>query len=76
MKKNKAVSVFWWPAVIAAAIFVFAVAMVFSIGQSIWFDEGYSILLAKGSWSELFALTAVDAHPPFYYALLKIWVRR
>ncbi|MGH7218127.1 MAG: glycosyltransferase family 39 protein [Candidatus Microsaccharimonas sp.] len=73
MKKNRVVSVFWWPAVIAAAVFVFAAAMVFSIGQSIWFDEGYSILLAKNSWSELFALTAVDAHPPFYYALLKVW---
>lgn len=63
----------WWPIVILSGIAVFTVAMLFSIGQSIWFDEGYSILLAKSDWSQLFALTGVDAHPPLYYALLKIW---
>ncbi len=73
MKKLASVEKFWWPIVLSAAVVVFTLAMVFSIGQSIWFDEGYSILLAKSDWSELFALTAVDAHPPFYYVLLKIW---
>ncbi len=63
----------WWPIVLSSAVLVYIVAMVFSAQQSIWFDEGYSILLAKSSWPELFALTAIDAHPPFYYALLKIW---
>lgn len=62
-----------WPFVIGAAGVSFALAMVFSAGQSVWFDEGYSILLAKSNWHDLLALTAVDAHPPLYYALLKIW---
>lgn len=66
-------NVSWWLVIGAAAIFVFIVSMILSIGQSIWFDEGYSILLAKSSWSDLVALTAVDAHPPFYYLLLKAW---
>lgn len=63
----------WWPIVILSGIAVFIATMLFSMGQSIWFDEGYSILLAKSDWSQLFALTAVDAHPPLYYALLKVW---
>lgn len=59
--------------ILIAAVLLAGLIMVFSVGQSIWFDEGYSILLAQKSWPELFALTAVDAHPPFYYALLKVW---
>lgn len=47
--------------------------MLLSVGQSVWFDEGYSILLAREPVGELWALTAVDAHPPFYYLLLKAW---
>lgn len=63
----------WWPLVALAGIAVYVIAMLFARHQSIWFDEGYSILLAKSHWADLFALTAVDAHPPLYYALLKIW---
>ncbi|MDK2970302.1 MAG: hypothetical protein PWP23_57 [Candidatus Sumerlaeota bacterium] len=36
-------------------------------------DEGYSVMLATGTWTELFRQTAADTHPPFYYALLKVW---
>lgn len=73
MKKLPTLEKMWWPIVILSGLVVFTLTMLFSVGQSIWFDEGYSILLAKSDWSELFALTAVDAHPPFYYVLLKIW---
>ncbi len=73
MKIFETLEKMWWPIVVFSAIAVFTIAMLFSIGQSIWFDEGYSILLAKSDWSHLFALTAVDAHPPFYYVLLKLW---
>lgn len=64
---------YWWVGMLLVAAAVYTGAMLFSVGNSIWFDEGYSILLAKSSWHELFALTAVDAHPPLYYALLKAW---
>lgn len=73
MSSKVSLNALWWPLVFIAAIATYSTVMVLSIGQSIWFDEGYSILLAKSSWSDLFALTAVDAHPPFYYALLKVW---
>lgn len=42
--------------------------------QSLWFDEQYSLILASRPVSELIALTAVDAHPPLYYLLLKAWM--
>ncbi|MCH9276618.1 glycosyltransferase family 39 protein [Bifidobacterium amazonense] len=41
--------------------------------QSLWFDEQYSLMLASQPVPRLIALTAVDAHPPLYYLLLKAW---
>lgn len=64
---------YWWLMIVSAGTLIFSLTMILSYGQSIWFDEGYSILLAKKGFGELLALTAVDAHPPFYYSLLKIW---
>lgn len=64
----------YWPScLLLVGLVVFALIMILARGQSIWFDEGYSILLAKSKVSELISLTAVDAHPPFYYLLLKFW---
>lgn len=51
----------------------FSLALFLSIGWSVWFDEGYSIMLAQRPVHELINLTAVDAHPPFYYLFLKAW---
>lgn len=51
----------------------FSIAMFIGLKQSIWFDEGYSILLAKSSVSDLLHFTSVDAHPPLYYLILKGW---
>ncbi len=63
----------WHLVVIAAAVLAGGLSLWLSRGQSIWFDENYSILLARHSFHDLLALTAVDAHPPFYYVLLKLW---
>lgn len=54
-------------------IATYALCMVLAIGQSIWFDEGYSIMLARQPVEDILALTAVDAHPPLYYLVLKGW---
>ena len=40
----------------------------------IWYDEAYSILLARGSPGYIWATTARDVHPPLYYALLHYWM--
>lgn len=63
----------WWVIVIIAMLLTFALSLFMGLGQSIWFDEGYSIILAKHSVGDLFALTNVDAHPALYYLLLKAW---
>jgi len=41
--------------------------------QSVWFDEAYSIFLAKQTIGELLRLTSLDTHPPLYYLLLHVW---
>lgn len=64
---------YWWLVVLTSAILSYFIIMLLARGQSIWFDEGYSITLAKAPVRDLLALTAVDAHPPFYYLLLKSW---
>src|SRR3989338_2895946 len=56
-----------------AGLATFALAMSLSIGWSVWFDEGYSIMVAQRPVHELIGLTAVDAHPPLYYMYLKVW---
>lgn len=43
--------------------------------QSLWYDEGFSIALAKSSWAKAIAWTAQDVHPPLYYLLLHLWLR-
>lgn len=52
---------------------IFAFSLHIGLKQSVWFDEGYSITLAKRPISELLRLTSVDAHPPLYYLALKGW---
>lgn len=40
--------------------------------DNLWYDEAYSAALAALPWKRLIYITAVDAHSPFYYGLLKI----
>lgn len=64
---------YWIIFVVSAGFIAACLALSLSVGQSVWFDEGYSILIAQEPVGELLSLTAVDAHPPFYYLLLKLW---
>lgn len=64
---------YWLVIAIGAGIMAALSAVLLSLGVSVWFDEGYSILIAKEPISQLLAHTAVDAHPPLYYLLLKWW---
>lgn len=63
---------FTW-VVVAAALIFFAIGLTIGVHQSVWFDEAYSIMLAKMPTSKLLELTSIDTHPPFYYLLLKLW---
>lgn len=42
--------------------------------QSLWYDEGFSVYLARMSLGEIATRTAHDIHPPFYYYLLHFWI--
>ncbi|WP_081794905.1 glycosyltransferase family 39 protein [Pseudomonas sp. H1h] len=39
----------------------------------IWYDEAYSLLLARETPTRIWAMTALDVHPPLYYVLLHYW---
>lgn len=43
------------------------------MNQSLWFDEAYSIMVAKQSVGQAVHLASVDTHPPLYYVLLHFW---
>lgn len=57
--------------VVAGLIFI--VLCCLNLTQSIWFDESYSAYLVRGDFSDIWNLTALDVHPPFYYFCLKLW---
>ena len=64
----------WFVAVlIICGVFAASASLFIGLHQSVWFDEAYSILLAKHSVAEIIRLTGLDTHPPFYYLLLKGW---
>lgn len=58
---------------IIAALIAMTISLCIGLGQSVWFDEAYSVLIARQTPDQLLYLTSVDAHPPLYYLLLKMW---
>jgi mannosyltransferase len=44
-------------------------------GQSLWYDEGFSVYLARMDPAEITARTAADIQPPLYYYLLHGWIQ-
>lgn len=68
----------WWEryflVILAGAALLFMViCLTIGLHQSVWFDEAYSIMIAKQPAGQLVHLTSLDTHPPFYYLLLKGW---
>src|SRR5262245_39549027 len=41
--------------------------------RAIWWDEGFSVFLARLPLVEMMDATAHDTHPPGYYAALHVW---
>lgn len=42
--------------------------------QPLWWDEGYSVFFATRDLATMLERTALDIHPPLYYALLQTWI--
>ena len=49
---------------IAAACGSFALG----VGRSIWFDEGYTLIVESQPFARMMDLLKVDVHPPLYYS--------
>ncbi len=62
--------------VAAVAVVLLAAAMrLWGLGrESLWLDEATSLMLARLPVREIAAWTALDLHPPLYYALLRAWI--
>lgn len=56
-------------------LFVGLFVRVYHLGhESIWIDEGYSIIFAKLNFLQLIEETSKDVHTPFYYMILHYWI--
>lgn len=64
---------YWYIWIIFAIAAAYSLAMWLGMQQSVWFDEAYSITLAKQSYGDMIHSTAIDVHPPLYYIILKAW---
>jgi len=42
---------------------------------SLWYDESFSIILAKNGIQNLWEIAKADVHPPLYYLLLHLWIK-
>ncbi|NWJ97737.1 MAG: glycosyltransferase family 39 protein [Chloroflexi bacterium] len=43
--------------------------------RSVWYDESFSIILARQDLATLIAGTAHDYHPPLFYLVLSLWMK-
>ncbi len=62
--------------IIALLIILFVTTRLWWLARfGLYGDEIFSLRLAAGSWSDLFANVIRDAvHPPLFYVLLKLWI--
>ncbi len=58
-----------WHALPVIAFFVWGALC---ITNNLWYDEAYSASMVSLPWTRLIYITAVDAHSPFYYGILKL----
>ena len=57
-------------------LLIAAVVRLIGLGlDSLWFDEVFSVRIARLGVSEIVSLAARDVHPPLYYLLLHFWTK-
>ena len=52
---------------------IFTILSCLNLRTAMWFDESYSAYLVRGDFGQIWQMTALDVHPPFYYFCLKVW---
>ena len=55
-------------------LFVFICLVPIISKPCIWFDESFTINLARRPFSELFRIASLDVHPPLYYLIVKLFI--
>lgn len=61
-------------ALVAAVLIALCVRFYGITTPPIWFDEAFSVLLARHEPMQIWSITARDVHPPLYYVLLHYWM--
>jgi uncharacterized membrane protein len=41
--------------------------------RDFWYDEAFTGITIRQSWSQMMSIVVHDVHPPLYYILLKLW---
>lgn len=64
-----------WKCLEWTVVCLVAVALcVLSAGRELWYDEAFSVCMARCSFADMVSYTASDVHPPLYYLILKVFV--
>ena len=61
-------------ALLLVATLAFGLRLFRLADASIWWDEGWSVWLARQGLVDIARVTAADVHPPLYYWLLHFWI--
>ncbi len=69
MNKQRSLFIVSLLAFLAFALRIFEIAK-----QSFWYDEAFSVYLARFDLGTITARTAADIQPPLYYYLLNVWM--
>lgn len=67
-KTNKKTKYFHIAMIVLGIIFI----SISAFHPDIWFDESYSVAIAKHSFADIWTITGNDVHPAFYYWMLHI----
>ena len=70
-KKSKPEKAKIWVPFVAAGLFALLACL--NLKTAIWYDEAYSAYLVRGNFAQIWDMTSIDVHPPFYYFCLKVW---
>lgn len=61
-------------AFVAVAVLALVVRFYGITFPAIWYDEAFSVLLARYEPWQIWSITARDFHPPLYYLVLHYWI--
>ncbi|HCC83314.1 TPA: hypothetical protein DEP96_00530 [Candidatus Uhrbacteria bacterium] len=64
-----------WPslAVLATMALGAILRVIPLMGRDFWYDEAFTGITVRQTWSQMMSIIVHDVHPPLYYILLKLW---